>query len=85
MSAAQSASSEAKPLVEALKTWLERPARAVSSGSTIAEAIRYALNHWDGLVRFLDDGRIEIDSNTVERAMRPIALRQKECSLRRLR
>ncbi len=38
-----------------------------------AEAIRYALNHWDGLVRFLDDGRIEIDSNTVERAMRPIA------------
>jgi transposase len=37
--------------------------------------IRYALNRWDGLVRFLDDARIEIDANTVERAMRPIALK----------
>ena len=46
-------------------------------GSQMAEAIRYALNHWDGLTRFLDDGRIEIDSNTVERSMRPIALNRK--------
>ena len=45
--------------------------------SPLAEAIRYGLNHWDGLVRFLDDGRIEIDSNTVERSMRPIALNRK--------
>jgi transposase len=43
----------------------------------MANAIRYALNRWDGLLRFLDDGRIEIDSNTVERAMRPIALNRK--------
>ena len=35
------------------------------------------LNQWDGLLRFLDDGRIEIDSNTVERSMRPIALNRK--------
>ena len=48
----------------------------VAGGSTIANAIRYALNRWDGLVRFLDDGRIEIDY-TVERAMRPIALNRK--------
>ena len=39
-----------------------------------AEAIRYALNHWDGLERFLDDGRIELDNNSVERSMRPVAL-----------
>ena len=45
----------------------------VASGSTIAQAIRYALNCWDGLVRFLDYGRIEIDSNTVKRAICPIA------------
>jgi hypothetical protein len=32
--------------------------------SSIAQAIRYGLNHWDGLVRFLDDGRIEIDSSS---------------------
>jgi hypothetical protein len=46
----------------------------VAGGSSLANTVRYALNRWDGLVRFLDDGRIEIDSNTVERAMRPIAL-----------
>src|SRR4249920_2328763 len=40
-------------------------------------AIRYGFNHWDGLERFLEDGRIEIDSNTVERSMRPIALNRK--------
>ncbi len=37
-------------------------------------AIRYALSRWDRLTRFIDDGRIEIDSNVVERAIRPIAL-----------
>ena len=66
-----------KPLVEALKLWLQQRAAELSRKSALAEAIGYALNHWDGLVRFLDDGRIEIDSNTVERSMRPIALNRK--------
>jgi transposase len=67
----------AKPLVEALKVWwLERLAE-VSGKSVIAGAIRYALGLWDGLTRFLDDGRVEIDSNAVERSMRPIALNRK--------
>ena len=66
-----------KPLVAALKTWLEKTLTQVAGGASIAQAIRYGLNHWDGLVRFLDDGRIEIDSNTVERSMRPIALNRK--------
>jgi hypothetical protein len=39
--------------------------------------MNYGLNHWDGLIRFLDDGRIEIDSNTVERSIRPLALNRK--------
>jgi hypothetical protein len=39
--------------------------------------IRYTLSRWDGLTRFLDDGRIDIDSNVVERAIRPIALGRK--------
>ena len=47
-----------KPLVATLKTWLEQTLVQVASGSSIAQAIRYGLNHWDGLVRFLDDGRI---------------------------
>ncbi|MBB3772189.1 hypothetical protein FHS55_002801 [Angulomicrobium tetraedrale] len=42
-----------------------------------AEAIRYALSRWQGLSRFLDDGRVEIDSNVVERAIRPIALNRR--------
>lgn len=45
--------------------------------SNLAEAIRYALSRWAGLSLFLDDGRVEIDSNTVERAIRPLALNRK--------
>jgi transposase len=48
-----------------------------SQKTKLAEAIRYALSRWDGLCRFVDDGRIEIDSNVVERAIRPIALNRK--------
>ena len=49
----------------------------ISQKSKLAEAIRYALSRWAGLSRFLDDGRVEIDSNVVERAIRPIALNRK--------
>ena len=66
-----------KPLVAALKLWFHRRAAELPRKAAIAAAIGYALNQWDGLVRFLDDGRIEIDSNTVERSMRPIALNRK--------
>ena len=41
------------------------------------QAIRYALSRWEGLTRFIDDGRIELDNNTVERSIRPIALNRK--------
>jgi transposase len=67
----------AKPVVEALKPWLEASLAQLSKGSKLAQAIRYGLNHWDGLVRYLEDGRIEIDSNTVERSIRGIALSRK--------
>ena len=66
-----------KPLVAALKTWLEQQLTRVSSKATIAEDLRYGLNHWDGLTRFLNDGRIELDTNSVERAMRPVCLSRK--------
>jgi transposase len=68
---------KSKPQVMALRDWLETQLSKVSAKSPIAEAIRYGLNHWDGLVRFLDDGRIELDTNIVERSMRPVALTRK--------
>jgi transposase len=66
-----------KPIVEALNGWLTAQLGRVSGKSTLAEAIRYALRHWDGLVLFLEDGRLELDTNTIERAIRPIALGRK--------
>jgi transposase len=68
---------KSKPLITALKSWLEEMLRRVPSGSSTAKAIRYGFNQWEGLLHFLDDGRIEIDSNTVERSMRPVALNRK--------
>jgi transposase len=68
-----------KPLIDAFKLWLEARLAAVSGKSTIAAAIRYALSRWEGLVRFLDDGRIDIDSNVVERSIRPIAMSESLC------
>ena len=65
---------ESKPLIDALKSWLESELRRVSGKSVIAGAIRYGLKHWDGLVRFVADGRIEMDTNAVERAIRPVAM-----------
>ena len=68
---------ESRPLVEDLRIWFEMQLAKLPARGTTAEAIRYALNHWDGLVRFLDDGRIELDTNSVERAIRPVALSRK--------
>src|SRR5690349_19129301 len=66
-----------KPLVAALKAWLQHQLGRVSAKAPIAEEIRYGLNHWDGLTRFLDDGRIELNTNIVERGIRPIVLNRK--------
>ena len=44
---------------------------------TLAEAISYALNRWSGLSRFLDDGRVDLDTNPVEQSIRPLALGSK--------
>ena len=72
---------QSKPIVDALKPWLEASLARVSKGSKLGKAIRYGLRHWDGLCRFLDDGRIEIDSITVERSIRGLALTRKtRCS-----
>ena len=64
-------------MLDELEPWLRAKLDLISQKTKLAEAIRYALSRWKGLTRFVDDGRIEIDSNTVERAIRPIALNRK--------
>jgi transposase len=68
---------KSKPLVDDLQIWLRAKLELISQKTNLAEAIRYALSRWAGLTRFIDDGRIEIDSNVVERSIRPIALNRK--------
>ena len=60
-----------RPIVEALHAWLQDHLGRVSAISDLAKAMRYTLRHWSGLVVFLDDGRVEMDTNVVERAIRP--------------
>ncbi len=73
----QARQQRSRPLVEAMHVWLTELLGRLSGRSTLAQAIRYALNHWKGLIRFLDDGRFELDTNIVERAMRPVSLGRK--------
>ena len=66
-----------RPVLDDLRTWLDVHLAKVPRRARIAEAIRYALKLWSGLRLFLDDGRIEIDTNVVERTIRPFALNRK--------
>ena len=73
----QARQARSRPIVEALHDWLLAHQGRVSATSDLAKAIRYALRHWLGLTLFLEDGRVEMDSNVVERAIRPVALNRK--------
>jgi hypothetical protein len=68
---------KSRPIIDDLEPWLRTQLGLISQKTKLAEAIRYALSRWEGLTRFIDDGRIEIDSNVVERSIRPIALNRK--------
>jgi len=68
---------ETKPLMEALKARLIAVKDGISLQSRLIKAIDYMLERWEGLTAFLDDGRLEPDTNTVERSIRPIAIGKK--------
>ena len=68
---------KSRPLIEAVHDWLNAQLPRISKGSDLAKAMRYTLRHWAGLTLFLDDGRIELDTNTVEREIRRIPLGRK--------
>ena len=63
-----------RPRVEALEAWLREQYARLSPASQVAKAIAYSLNRWDGLARFLDDGRLCMTNNAAERALRGIAV-----------
>jgi transposase len=65
------------PILDTLEPFLRGKLQLISQKTKLAEAIRYTLSRWEGLCRFASDGRIEIDNNTVERSIRPLALTRK--------
>ena len=64
----------AGPLLESLRAWLAATLHTESAKSELAGAIKYALVRWPELIRYRDDGRIEIDNNSAERSIRPVVL-----------
>jgi hypothetical protein len=67
----------ARPLLGSLRQWFETTLLKLSRKSDTTAAIRYALGLWEALTRYCDDGRLEIDNNAAERALRAVALGRK--------
>ena len=67
----------AAPLLSELHAWLRERLGEVSAKSELAQAIGYSLTHWQALTRYCEDGRIEIDNNAAERALRGVGLGRK--------
>jgi Icc-related predicted phosphoesterase len=67
----------AAPLLKDLHAWFSQTLTRVSIKSDLAQVIGYTLAHWKALCRYCDDGRIEIDNNAAERALRGVGLGRK--------
>ncbi len=68
---------EAVPILNELHAWLIDQREQVLPKSPLGQAIQYALNHWDALVRYTSDGNLAIDNNAAERAIRPLTIGRK--------
>lgn len=68
---------KSKPIMQALKLWMETEGIKYSPSSLIGKAITYAYTRWDNMMRYLEDGRIRIDNNLAENAIRPVTLGRK--------
>jgi transposase len=67
----------ARPIMEAMKLWMETEGVKYSENSLIGKAITYAYTRWDNMMRYLEDGRILLDNNLAENEIRPITLGRK--------
>jgi hypothetical protein len=70
---------QSKPIAEALAAWAEQTVRQLSRKSELAQAFRYMRARWTALVRCFDDGRLALDNNPAERALRCVAMRRSLC------
>lgn len=68
---------KSKPLLDALKNYLEEKQPGILPKSQLGKAISYVLNHWVGLTRYVEDGRLEIDNNRTERVIKPFVTGRK--------
>nr|WP_283949641.1 IS66 family transposase [Limobrevibacterium gyesilva] len=66
-----------KPLLIALKSWMEAQRRRASGKTVLGKVLQYALGRWEALTRYADDGRLAIDNNVAERLLRGIAVTRK--------
>lgn len=67
----------ARPILEAMKAWMETEGIKYSPGSQAGKAITYAYTRWDNMMRCLEDGRLLWDNNLAENVIRPITLGRK--------
>lgn len=67
----------ARPLLDSMREWFESVRAKLSNKSAVAAAISYALGRWPAMLRYCDDGLLEIDNNTAERALRAVVLGRK--------
>jgi len=67
-----------RPVLESLHAWLQAMLAKLSRKSDVAKAIHYGLERWSALALFLDDGRVEMDNNAAERALRAVAIGRKD-------
>jgi len=68
---------QAKPVLDAMRLWLDQVLPQVPPTSATGKALHYLHNEWDKLIRYLDDGRLEIDNNAAENAIRPFVVGRK--------
>jgi len=67
----------ARPILDEMRLWLDQTLPQVPPTSATGKALNYLHNEWDKLIRYLDDGRLEIDNNAAENAIRPFVLGRK--------
>lgn len=68
---------QAKPILDEMRTWLDTVLPQVPPRSVTGKALIYLHNEWEKLIRYLDDGRLEIDNNGAENAIRPFVIGRK--------